>query len=58
MFLSGLLRGIDTDKTDGNLLAIGDNGDGVTVGDSGALELAGMNNDRKDDDGYDEDRGS
>ena len=40
MFLSGLLWGIDTDKTDGNLLTIGDNGDGVPVGDSGALELA------------------
>ena len=58
MLASGLLRGIDADKTDGNLLAIGDNGDGVTVGDSGALELAGKDNDRKDEDGYDEDRGS
>ena len=40
MLASGFLRGIDTDKTDGNLLAIGDNGDGVTVGDPGAFELA------------------
>ena len=57
MFLSGLLWGIDTDKTDGNLLAICDNGDGVTVGDPGAFELAGQGNNRKDEDGYDEDEG-
>ena len=58
MLASGLLRGIDTDKTDGNLLAIGDNGDGVTVGDPGAFELASKDDDRKDEDGDDEDRGS
>ena len=55
---SGFLWSIDTDKTDGNLLAIGDNGDGVTVSDPGAFELARKDNDRKDEDGYDEDRGS
>ena len=53
MFAFGLFWSIDADKTDGNLLAIGDNGDCVTVGDSGALELARMNDDRKDE--YDDD---
>ena len=38
-------------------MAIGDNGDGVTVGDPGALELASKDNDRKDEDDYDEDEG-
>ena len=47
MFLSGFFRGIDTDETDGILLAISDNGDGVTVSDSGALELGGKDDDRK-----------
>lgn len=47
MFLSGLLRGIDTNETDGNLLAIGDNGDCVTVSDSGALELTSKDDDRQ-----------
>ena len=58
VLLSGLLWGIDTDKTDGNLLAIGDNGDGVTVGDPGAFELTSKDNDRKDEDDDDEDRGA
>ena len=42
---SGFLWSIDADKTDGNLLTIGDNGDGVTVGDSGAFEWGCMKRD-------------
>ena len=49
---SGLFWGIDTDKTDGMLLATGYNGDGVTVGDSGAFELTAKADSRKDQDGY------
>ena len=54
MFLSELLWGIDTDETDGNLLAICDNCDGVAVGDSGTFELTGKGNSRQDDNGYDD----
>jgi len=56
MLASGFLWSIDTDKTDGNLLTIGNNGDSVTIGDPGTIELAGMNDDRKDeyDDGKQE----
>ncbi len=48
MLASGLLWGIDADKPDGMLLTIGYHGDCVPVGDTGALELAGKDDDRKD----------
>ena len=55
MLAFGFLWSIDADKTDGNLLAINDNSDGVTVGDSNAPVLASKDNGRKDEDGYNED---
>ena len=45
MLASGFLWSIDTDKTDGNLLAIGNDGDRVAVGDPGAFVLGGMKRD-------------
>ena len=42
MFLPGFFRCIDANETDGEFLAIADDGYGIAIGDPGALVLSGM----------------